>query len=313
MSKLIQPISSKAHSLETAGGKGASQAEPDPRSGKEGSMPEINPQALTGVPETLLIPLYNRAVESQRPDAMVKDEKAVELVTRMGLDFSRVKQVRMTRMLGIMRIIFAREFDRYARDFLLQHPNGVVVHIGCGLDTRFERVDEGRVEWYDLDFPNVIGLRRKLIGNEKDRYHLLADSVLENAWMETVKMHSPRPFLFVAETVFVYFTEAQVKSLVLTLRENFPGAELVFDGWRPFEIWLGNRYLANSAFGGLMRWGFWRGREIEGWGDDIRLLDEWGFFDQPEPRMEAFRWMAPLFRLFKPMRIFHFRLGKVAD
>jgi hypothetical protein len=89
---------------------------------------------------------------------------------------------------------------------------------------------------------------------------------------------------------------------------------LVFDGWRPFEVWLGNRYFSasSSQFAGLMQWGFWRGQEIEGWSDGIRLLDEWGFFDQPEPRMDAFRWMAPLFRLFKPVRIFHFRLGEVA-
>ena len=59
-----------------------------------------------------------------------------------------------------------------------------------------------------------------------------------------------------------------------------------------------------------MRWGFWRGREIEGWGDGICLLDEWGFFDQPYPRLDTYCWMAPLFRLFKPIRIFHFRLGK---
>jgi hypothetical protein len=111
----------------------------------------------------------------------------------------------------------------------------------------------------------------------------------------------------------MYFTEAQVKSLVLTLRDHFPGAELVFDAWRPYEIWLGNFVL-----GGLLRWGFWSGREIERWGTassaggGIRLLDEWGYFDRPEPRLAPFRWMAPLFRLLKPMRVFHFRLGKAA-
>jgi len=274
-------------------------------------MSEIQPVNLSGVPETLLIPLYNRAMESQRPDAMLKDEKAVELVTQTRLDFSRVRQIPMPELLKVMRIIFTREFDRFARDFLSRHPDSVVVHIGCGLDTRFERVDNGRVEWYDLDVPDVIDLRRKLIGDEADRYHLLGCSVLENAWLEAVRMHSQHSILFLAETVFIYFTEAQVKSLVLTLRDHFPGAELVFDGWRPFEVWLGNRYFSasNSQFAGLMRWGFWRGQEIESWGKGIHLLDEWGFFDQPEPRMESFRWMAPIFRLFKPMRIFHFQLG----
>jgi O-methyltransferase involved in polyketide biosynthesis len=273
---------------------------------------ETTDQTLSGVAETLLLPLYNRAMESQRPDAMLKDEKAVELVTQMRRDFSRVRQVRMTELLKVMRIIFTREMDRCARDFLARHPQAVVVHIGCGLDTRFERVAErnSQVEWYDLDVPDVIDLRRKLIGDEAGRYHLLGCSVLEDAWLEPVKVHSPRPILFLAETVFIYFKEAQVKSLVLTLRDHFPGAELVFDGWRPFEVWVGNRLLSNSPFAGLMQWGFWRGQEIEGWGDGIHLLDEWGFFDQPEPRLDSYRWMAPIFRLFKPMRIFHFQLGK---
>jgi hypothetical protein len=65
-----------------------------------------------------------------------------------------------------------------------------------------------------------------------------------------------------------------------------------------------------------MHWGLWSGRELEGWGSagptgaGIHLLDEWGFFDQPEPRLDSYRWTAPLFRLFKPMRIYHFQLGR---
>jgi O-methyltransferase involved in polyketide biosynthesis len=292
-------------------------------------MSETKDQTLSSVPDTYLAPLYWKAMESQRPDALIKDEKAVALVTQMGsdvsirYDFDRVKQIPMNELLQAMRLIFTREMDRYARDFLGRHPAAVVVHIGCGLDARFERVDNGQVEWYDLDLLEVIELRQRLFGDEGERHHLLGCSVLEDTWLETVaapaglKVQSPRPILFLAETVFVYFIEAQVKSLVLTLRDHFPGAELVFDGWRPFEVWLGNRYLSNSQFAGIMHWGIWRGQELEGWGRQgtgagIHLLDEWGFFEQPEPRMASFRWMAPLFRLFKPMRIFHFQLGKAA-
>jgi O-methyltransferase involved in polyketide biosynthesis len=275
-------------------------------------MSGMESHGQSNIPETYLAPLYWRAVESQRPDALIWDEEAVALVTQSGLDFSQVRQIRMPALLNVMRNLFTREFDRYARDFLGRHPDAVVVHIGCGLYSRFDRVAKrnSRVEWYDLDLPEVIELRRELLGDAGGRYHLLACSVLEDAWLEAVKVHSPRPFLFLAETVFVYLTEAQVKALVLTLRDHFPGAELVFDGWRPFEVWLGNRYLAGSLFAGLMRWSLWRGQELEGWGSGIHLLDEWGFFDRPEPRLDRFRWMAPLFRLFKPMRIFHFQLGK---
>ena len=268
--------------------------------------------ALSSVAETLLIPLYNRAMESQRPDAIMKDEKAVALVTQMSYDFDQVRKIRMTEGNKVARIMLTREMDRYARDFLSRHPEAVVVHIGCGLDSRFERVDNGRVEWYDLDLPDVIGLRRKFIGDEGERYHLLGCSVLEDAWLEAVKVHSQRPSLFLAENVFVYFMEAQVKALVLKLRDHFPGAELVFDGWTPFFVWLGNLQLSSSKFAGLLHWGFWRSQALEGWGKGIHMLGQWGFFDQPEPRMDSFRWMAPIFRLFKPMRIFHFQLGEAA-
>lgn len=272
-------------------------------------MQEPTNQNLSGISETYLAPLYWKAMESQRPDAMIKDEKAVALVTQGRLDFSRIKQIHMNELLNAMRIIFTREMDRYTRDFLSRHPDAVVVHIGCGLDSRFERVDNGRVEWFDLDLPGVIDLRRRFIGSEHQRYHLLGCSVFDDAWLEVVKVCSQRPILFLAETVFVYFIEAQIKSLVLKMCDHFTGAELVFDGWRPFEVWLGNRYLSRSQFTGQMHWGFWHGQDLEAWGAGIHLLDDWGFFDQPEPRLNSYRWMAPIFRLFKPMRIFHFQLG----
>jgi O-methyltransferase involved in polyketide biosynthesis len=268
--------------------------------------------ALSGVAETLLIPLYGRAMESQRPDAIMKDEKAVALVAQMNYDFDQVKKIRTSEGNKVARFMLTREMDSYVRDFLGRHPEAVVVHIGCGLDSRFERVDNGRVEWYDLDLPDVIKLRRKFFGDEGKRHHLVGCSVLEDAWLKEVKVHSRCPFLFMAENVFVYFMEAQVRSLLLRLRDHFPGAELVFDGWTPFFVWMGNRQLSNSKFTNLLKWGFWRSQELEGWGDGIHLLGQWGFFDQPEPRMDSYRWIAPLFRLLKPMRIFHYQLGESA-
>jgi O-methyltransferase involved in polyketide biosynthesis len=274
-------------------------------------MSEIVNPNLSGVPETLLIPLYGRAIESQRPDAILKDDKAVTLISQMSYDFSQVNKIRMFNGNIIARMMLTREIDRYARDFLSRHPEGVVVHIGCGLDSRFERVvaRNNQVDWYDMDMPEVIELRRKIIGEEGQNYHLLGCSVFEDTWLEAVKTHSNRPFIFLADNVFIYFTEAQVKSLVFKLRDNFPGAELVFDGWTPFFIWLGNHQLSRSKFTNLLHWGFSGGQTLENWGEGIHMIDQWGFFDHPEPRMASYRWIAPIFRLFKPMSIFHFQLG----
>lgn len=273
-------------------------------------MSEISHQELSGVPETSLVPLYARAIESQRPDALIKDEKAVELVTRMNYDFDRVRRIPQTDGNKVVRILVTREMDRYVRDFLSRHPDAVVVHIGCGLDSRFERIDNGQVEWYDLDLPEIIELRRKFIGDEDGRYHLLSCSVFEKPWLETVSIHHQRPFLFLAETVFLYFEDAQVRALVLELRDHFPGAELVFDAFSPFLVWVGNRQISLSKFSARFRWGIWRGQEIEGWGDGIRLLDEWGWIDQPEPRLARFRWMRYIPLLAGVTRIYHYQLGE---
>jgi O-methyltransferase involved in polyketide biosynthesis len=257
--------------------------------------------------------VYIRAMESQRPDALINDEKAVALVTQMSDEFARFEQIPMNDALKVMRNLASREYDRTTRDFLARHPDAVVVHIGCGLDSRFERVDNGQVEWYDLDLPEVIELRRKLFGDEGERHHLLSCSVLEEAWQEAVSVHRQRPFLFLAEVVLVYVEGEQVKSLVLRLRDRFPSAELVFDACSPLHVWVANRQTSSSKLNVHLRWGIWHGQEVEKWGDGIRLLDEWGFFDDPTPRLAHMRWARPIESLLRTLRIYHFKLGKVVE
>jgi O-methyltransferase involved in polyketide biosynthesis len=272
-------------------------------------MSGITHQNLNGVAETLLIPLYIRAVESQRPDALLKDEKAVALVTQIDADFSRIKELKIGKDDQVALILRNREFDRYVQDFLHRCPESVVVHIGCGLDGRFERVDNGLVEWYDLDLPEVIELRRKFIGGEKTRYHFIACSVFDSAWLSTISIHRNRPFLFLAEGVLMYFEETQVKSLVLSLRERFPGAELVCDAFSPFLVRMNNLRIARTKIGARYAWGLKRGKDLEKWGDGICLLDEWFPFDRPEPRLAYLRWIRYIPLLAKVMGIFHYRLG----
>ncbi len=273
-------------------------------------------QDLSGVPETLLITLYMRAMETQRPDALIKDEKAVALLKKISdeelYDFNRMKSLHLSEENKLVIILRNREIDRCARDFLARHPDAVVVHIGCGLDTRFERVDNGQAEWYELDLPHVIDLRRKLIGDEAGRRHLLGCSVLEDEWLDRVSVHRRRPFLFLAEGVFMYFEGAQVKWLVLTLRDRFPGAELVFDAYSPIHVWRHNLQYLISKIKFPTHWGIWHGQEIEGWGDGIRLIDEWGYFDEETPRLNRIRWLRGIEAMARTFRIYHFQLGKAA-
>ena len=281
-------------------------------------MSERKTHNLSSVSESLLVTLYLRAMESQHPDGLIKDERAEALVKQIinaGLyDFNRIKLLHLNEANKLVIILRNRQFDRYSQDFLRRRPDAVVVHIGCGLDTRFERVDNGRVEWYDLDFPDIIELHRELIGDEAERYHLLGCSVLEDAWLEVVSIHRKRPFLFLAEGVFMYLEKFQVKSLVLLLRNQFPGAELVFDAYSPIHNMVSN--LQTSIFGFHAHWGIWHGQEVEAWGNasptgaGIRLLDEWCYLDEPDPRLSHLRWLRPVESIFRTLRIYHFQLGE---
>lgn len=263
-------------------------------------------QTLEGVSETLLMTLYVRARESQRPDGMIKDAKAVAMVNQIAGDFSRLRMHRHDEIAVIMRM---RRFDRYVRDFLTRSPEAVVVHIGCGLDTRFERVDNGCVEWYDLDMPDVIELRQKLINNKNGRYHMLATSVFDDSWIEEVGQYNPRPFLFVAEGVFPYFEEAQIKSLFLKLRDHFPGSELVCDAHTPFVIWVDNLQLAFARVKARLHWRLKHGKDVESWGEGVRLLEEWNYYEEDDPHLKAFRWVRLFPALAKSSGIFHYQLG----
>src|SRR5512136_1482434 len=157
-------------------------------------MSETTKPNLSGVAETLLITLYIRPIESQRSDALIKHERAEALVRKLDQETLRKTLALTDDFSRVAVILKGREFDRFTQDFIRRHPDAVVVHIGCGLDTRFERVctelpDNNRVEWYDLDLPEVIELRLKLVGGEGERHHFLAGSVLDSAWLEAVSVH----------------------------------------------------------------------------------------------------------------------------
>jgi O-methyltransferase involved in polyketide biosynthesis len=265
---------------------------------------------LSGMAETLFLPLYVRAMEAKRPDAILKDERAIALIDQLKPDPSWLTKMKVDEDDKAALVLRNREFDRYARDYMVRSPEAVIVHIGCGLDSRFERVDNGLVEWYDLDLPEVIQLRRKLVGGEGERYHLLGNSALDPVWMDVVGVHLPRPFLFLAEGVFMYFEEAQVKALVLALLDHFPGAELVFDAFSPFLVRLNNLRIARTKIGARYHWGLKHSKELEKWGDGICLLDEWHFLDHAEPRLAHHRWLRHIPPLAKSSGIYHYWLGE---
>ncbi len=267
-------------------------------------MPIHTIRNLNAVSQTLLIPLYFRATESQRPDALVRDPKAVELVGQLDCDFSGVQRLKDEQVNYLLRM---REFDRLAWAFLAEHPDAVIVDLGCGLDTRFERVDNGQAEWYGLDLPEVVELRKQLL-EETPRSHFSGCSVLDFSWMDALGAQAGKPILFLAEAVMVYMEEADVKRLVLSLAERFARAELVCDAYSPVVV----RFHPRPPAVARPCWRLKDDRDVEAWAPGICLLSQWYFFDKPEPRLGAFQLMRHIPFIARAVRIVHYRLGEAA-
>ena len=108
------------------------------------------------VQETLMLPLWGRAFKTKRDKPRLIDEKAVEIVNRVDYDFSTIEQTQSQHG-WVARSLHT---DKLARAFIERHPRATIVNLGCGMDTTFSRVDNGKITFYELDFPDVIALRK---------------------------------------------------------------------------------------------------------------------------------------------------------
>jgi hypothetical protein len=144
---------------------------------------------LGAVQETLFIPLAARARETRRKRPVLRDPKAVEMVE--SIDYDTAKYGRGAG--GSVTVLRTAIFDMWVRAFLAGNPAGTVVEIGTGLNTRFERVDNGVLRWIDLDLPDTIGLRRSFF-SDTGRRRMVAASVLDETWLPIVR-ESPGPYI----------------------------------------------------------------------------------------------------------------------
>ncbi|MCC6612626.1 MAG: class I SAM-dependent methyltransferase [Anaerolineae bacterium] len=228
---------------------------------------------LTEAQETLLIPLYSKAKET----AIFTDEKAQDILKRVDYDFSRLHVPRKTMITLCLR---ASKLDSYAREFVAHYPDGVVIHVGCGLDSRCLRVPHPGADWYDLDVPSVIDLRRKFYP-ESPTYHLIASSVTDLAWIDSVSAEG-RPVLVIAEGLLMYLAEEDVKALFLKLKAAFPGCRLACDVYSMLTAQRAKDHPSLKKTGAVIQWGIDDAHDVERWAPEIRLVEEWYFAQAPE-------------------------------
>jgi O-methyltransferase involved in polyketide biosynthesis len=263
---------------------------------------------LGNVQKTMFLPLWGRAQESLKKKPMLVDETAVRIMDQIDYDFSSIAQ-NMDELSQIAWIKRSLLCDKICMEFLLRYPAGTIVNLGCGLDTTFERVDNGLLVWYDLDLPDVIALRSKFI-QEGERRIFLPISFLDESWMEKIKVNGN--VLFLAAGVVYFFEEGTIKELFLRLLNRFPRSEVFFDVSSPMGVKVANKKVMDSS--GLdekshLIWGVNHIDEILAWDPRIKLIKIYFYFRSGVRGLRN-KMMGMLSDYLKIQYMVHLRLGK---
>ncbi|HXB89936.1 class I SAM-dependent methyltransferase [Mycobacterium sp.] len=204
---------------------------------------------LSGAPQTMLATLYAKALDADFKEPILGDRFAKQIVERIDYDW---KTTTVTPRRAPSVTTRTAHFDAWANQFLAAHPHAVVLHVGCGLDSRFFRLQPGPdVEWYDVDYPEVAALRNQLYP-VAEHYHVVAASVTDPGWLADIP--ADRPALMLGEGLTMYLTEHDGTALLRRVVGRFGSGELQFDAfnWLGIKAQLLNTVVRRS--GSTLRW-----------------------------------------------------------
>lgn len=254
---------------------------------------------LTGEKATLLATLYGRALDAGSAHPILGDRWAREVVDQIDVDVKRTGLRPGDEKAVALR---AKHLDTWAQEFLDRHPESIVLHLGCGLDTRYFRLGRPpEVVWYDIDYPEVIALRSQLIP-EAENVFTIGSSVTDLAWLTEIP--ADRPVLVIAEGLVMYLEEQPGRELFRAIVERFPSGQLIFDSLSSFGIKMQRFNRAVATVKAQMHWGIDGVAELESIASGLRCVTAMSAFDLPgyEDLKPRFRIMVQLMRHIRAMK-----------
>lgn len=236
------------------------------------ALPEFTPAQ-----ESLFLTLGSRALDSRLPRPFLGDTMADEIIATIGYGLDKFPQLN-TKLLDRRSKVFdvavrAKILDEMVRRFVLLRPDAVVLDLGAGLDGRISRVNPPpTVEWYDVDFPEVVALRRKLLPQPANAHNVGAD-LTDPDWLHDIPRD--RPAMIVADGLVLFLGQDDFVSLLNRLTAHFPGGELALNAYTTYAMWTFKHSRAMRAIaGGMANPGINDPRQLERWVDGLTLLDE---------------------------------------
>jgi methyltransferase (TIGR00027 family) len=226
--------------------------------------------------ETMLMTLSGRAIQSQWKNPILRDPWAEEAMRHIDYDLSKqltgVASWSMWKDIGPTIIATrAATFDMLTNRYLVDHPDATVLHMGCGMDSRVFRIDPpASVQWFDVDYPDVIALRRQLLPERDAAYHVIGAQLDDLHWMDDVARD--RPGLFIAEGVLHYLSETEVKTLLNAVVAHFPGGQMIFDICNSFIVKRAGSNVGGT--GATYKWGLDDPQDIKQLEPKLELIKE---------------------------------------
>jgi O-methyltransferase involved in polyketide biosynthesis len=250
--------------------------------------------------ETLLIPLYGKAKMSEM--GIFPDSYAEAAITKLDYDYSRLKIQNKTQVMLAMR---AAIIDGFAEEFIRENPNCMVLHLGCGLDARYMRLGLHIQKWYDLDFPEVIDIKKQLY-RETENYKYISSSVTNLRWIESIEVIEEK-VLIIAEGLLMYLSESEIKALFRSLELKFENFTIIFDAFSKLTAKSSKNHPSLKKTGATIKWGVDDPREIEGYTEAVKHLKTIYLTDKNAIKMlpNKYRIMFMLAGLFKTAREAH--------
>lgn len=179
---------------------------------------------LSSTAATLLITLYSRAAMSKN-NMILEDKKAEEIISLAGYD---EKKLQVSKKLQALLTLRAYLIDEYTKEYISKHNgNCNIIQLGCGLDSRYIRINDSRITWYDLDFYGTIMMRKKYYKNSSN-YKMIASNVCNFSWLDEIADLN-KPTLIIGEGLFMYLTEEENKAVLNELSKRINNCEVIMD------------------------------------------------------------------------------------
>lgn len=259
---------------------------------------------LSSVSETAIITLKSRVIESAKENGLIQDPMGKILYEKLlkildGDLKGRIINRKTPQALSVHIAIRGRQYDRFTLDFLKKYPDGLVVSLGCGFDTRYWRIGMNKDNYIELDFPEIINVKKELLGDLLD-YRTMSDSIFETAWMNKVKNLKNHHVLFIAEGLLMYLPEEGVIKIFENLAENFTESEIIFEvvnkkytkGINKKIVEMKMKHALGNDAGSSYNFGVEDPEEVEGFHPGLKVIEEWSYFEAEDIKPKILKFLG---------------------